>query len=58
MRCPTIEVDRDGKKVITNLSDFNHKTMIKWGESSPAAAPAVPAVPAVPAPAPAPALFR
>ncbi len=30
MRCEIIEVLRDGKKVIINLSDFNSETMIKW----------------------------
>ncbi len=30
MRCPTIEVNRDGEKVIINLSDFDDKIMEKW----------------------------
>jgi len=30
MRCPTIEVNRDGEKVIINLSDFDDKIMTKW----------------------------
>jgi hypothetical protein len=37
MICETIKVDRDGKMVIINLSDFNPKTMIKWGETPSAA---------------------
>ena len=49
MRCETIEVDRNGKKVIINLSDFNPNTMVKWGDSS--AAPVAPVAPVAPAPA-------
>lgn len=48
MRCETIEVDRNGKNVIINLSDFNSVTMIKWDESS--AAPAVVSAPGSPPP--------
>ncbi len=49
MRCETVEVSRDGAKVIINASDFNPETMIKWGfgvVSTPAAA--VPAAGAAP----------
>ena len=49
MMCPTIEVDKNGKKVIINLSDFNPNTMVKWGDSS--AAPVAPVAPVAPAPA-------
>ena len=53
MMCPTIEVDRNGKKVIINLSDFNPNTMVKWGDSSAApvapVAPVAAAAPAAPA---------
>ena len=30
IRCPIIEVNRDGKKVIMNTCDFNAETMVKW----------------------------
>lgn len=31
MRCPTMEICRDGQKVVINVSDFDSKTMLKWG---------------------------
>lgn len=34
MRCSTIEVNRDGEKVIINLSDFDAKIMIKWEDKA------------------------
>lgn len=32
MRCPTMEVNRDGQKVIINTCDFDVKTMVQWGK--------------------------
>lgn len=32
MKCPTVEIDRKGQKVTINVTDFNSKTMIKWGD--------------------------
>lgn len=43
MRCETIEIDIDGKKVIINLSDFNSETMVRWDHG---VAPPLPVAPA------------
>lgn len=37
MRCPTMEINRNGHKVVINVSDFDPETMLKWGEIEPVA---------------------
>jgi len=32
MKCPTIEIDTGGQKVTINVTDFNPKSMIRWGD--------------------------
>lgn len=31
MRCPTMEICIGDQKVVINVSDFDSKTMLKWG---------------------------